>query len=289
MEQHVVRLTAEQVLGPSEAAGEGPFWDARVDRLGWVDIERGQLHLTDPRSGADDVLETGVPLGAAAPTGAEGYVLALADGFAHVDAPGDAPRYLARVDDDAGRLRMNDGKCDPQGRFWAGTMAYDVTPGAGSLYRLDIDGSVTTVLTDVTISNGLDWSPDGSVMHYVDSMTGRVERFTVDPASGELADRSTLVDLGLPADDSLVVPDGLTLDAQGCVWVAVFGGECVRRYSPAGQLLAVVDLPGRTPTSCAFGGPDLGDLFITFADRRPYAPLAVCRPGVVGLPTRCYR
>ena len=288
------RLVAQEVPGPRGGFAEGPFWDARTDELGWVDIPGGLLHLLDPRTGEQRTADVGEPLGAAVPHARGGWALAVAGGFAWLPALDLPVKPLVPVDDAGGTLRMNDGKCDPAGRFWAGTMAYDYesTPGAGSLYRLDLDGSVTQVLTGVTISNGLDWTPDGRTMYYVDSLAGGVDVLDVDPATGDVRNRRRLVDVDNDTSSAqgITVPDGLTLDRQGCLWVAVYGGQAVRRYAPDGQLLAVVELPGRVPTSCAFGGPGLDELYITCGDAgADGAPLLVCRPGVTGLPTRPFQ
>ena len=156
---------------------------------------------------------------------------------------------------------MNDGACDPQGRFWAGTMAHDESSGAGVLYRLELDGSCTTVLAGLTISNGIGWSPDGSVMYLSDSGTSRIDRFDFDAATGQIRGRRTIVEIAEPD----VAPDGLTVDEHGDIWVALWGGAAVRCYSPVGSLLATVPLPVDRPTSCAFGGPDRTTLFITTA------------------------
>jgi sugar lactone lactonase YvrE len=158
-------------------------------------------------------------------------------------------------------VRMNDGACDPQGRFWAGTMAHDESPGAGVLYRLELDGRCTTVLAGLTISNGIGWSPDGTAMYLSDSGTGTIERFDFDGATGDIVGRRVIVEISEPG----VAPDGLTVDAEGGIWVALWDGGAVRRYTSEGSLLATVPVPVDRPTSCAFGGPDLTTLFITTA------------------------
>ena len=192
-------------------------------------------------------------------------------------------------------VRMNDGACDPQGRFWAGTMAYDESPGAGALYRLELDGSCTTVLTGLTIANGIGWSPDGSTMYLNDSGTGCLETFRFDSDSGAITNRRTLV----RSDQPGVVPDGLTVDADGGIWVAWWGGGVVNRYAPDGSLLASVQFPVERPTSCAFGGRELETLFVTTARegldgdalaRQPDCGrvFAVSGLGVRGLPCQPY-
>ena len=202
-------------------------------------------------------------VGAVAPVArAADTCVAAGPGFLFVDEDGSV-RELAQPEAGRTDVRMNDGACDPQGRFWAGTMAYDESPGAGALYRLELDGSCTTVLTGLTIANGIGWSPDGGTMYLNDSGTGRVETFRFDSASGAITDRRTLVHSDQPG----VVPDGLTVDAEGGIWVALVGRRGRQplrarrdRSSP------VFELPVERPTSCAFGGPDLGD---PVRDHRP--------------------
>jgi sugar lactone lactonase YvrE len=191
---------------------------------------------------------------------------------------------------------MNDGACDPQGRFWAGTMAYDEAPGAGVLYRLELDGGCTTVLTGLTISNGIGWSPDSATMYLADSGTGLVEAFGFDGATGHLSQRRTLVRI----QQAGVAPDGLTVDQDGGIWVALWGGGAVERYGADGSLLATLRLPVDQPTSCAFGGAELATLFVTSAragldeaalDRQPHAGhlFRFDRLGVTGMPCAPYR
>jgi sugar lactone lactonase YvrE len=182
---------------------------------------------------------------------------------------------------------MNEGGCDPDGRFWCGSMAYDQAPGRGALYRLDPDGAVRRILDGVTISNGLDWSPDGSLAYYDDTATHRVDVFDYDRVTGLTARRPFV---RLPDDGN---PDGLTVDAEGGVWVALFGGGAVHRYTPAGALDVVVEVPTAQVTACTFGGPRLDELFVTTsregmaADDDPLAgALFRAEVGVPGLPVR---
>lgn len=156
---------------------------------------------------------------------------------------------------------MNDGACDPQGRFWAGTMAYDEAPGAGSLYRLELDGRCTQVLTGLTISNGIGWSPDGTTMYLADSGTGDIDAFDFDPVRGDISRRRTIAHISTPN----AVPDGLTVDDNGDIWVALWNGGALARYHPDGSLLSTIPLPVDRPTSCAFGDTGGGTLFVTTA------------------------
>lgn len=262
--------------------GEGPVWDAALERLLWVDLLRGDLLLTastgdTERRHVSDVLACVVPR-----TGG-GHVIATERGFSLLSSDGGVEK-LSDVWDDA-TIRMNDGGCDPAGRFFCGSMAYDAAAGRGALYRLDPDRSVHLVHSDITISNGLGWSPDGSRAYYVDSGTQRI-----DVCSPDLAQRTPFVSI----PESTGTPDGLTVDAEGGVWVALWGGSAVHRYSPDGELDQVVRLPAAQVSSCAFGGEDLATLFITtsaegLADPEPAAgALFAVTPGVTGLPTSTF-
>ena len=284
----------ELVLDARAELGEGPVWDQRGRQLVWVDVMRGRVHLFTPSDRGLRTLEVGQPVGAAAPRRGGGLVLALRDGFARLDTDGGGLEWIASVEADRRDLRMNDGGCDPAGRFWAGTMALDERPGAGSLYRLEPGGRVEAMLSEVTVSNGLDWSADGRRLYYVDSPTRRIDVFDFDVESGSLGGRRPFVSVPAAAG----IPDGLTLDDEGFVWLALWGGGAVHRYSPEGSLDRVVSLPVSHPTSCAFGGDGLRDLYITSAwialppDERERQALAGglfrCRPGVAGRPAHLF-
>jgi sugar lactone lactonase YvrE len=285
-----VHLTAEPLALPLTYHGEGPVWDALAGRLLWVDSPAGRVLDWSPDDGSVNERALGHEVGAVAPRSAGGLVAVVREGFAVVSEDGDE-RVLAAPLADSPELRMNDGGVDPQGRFWAGSMAYDARHGAGTLYRLDHDGTVETMLSGVTISNGIDWDPSGRWCYYVDTAERRVDRFAFDGERGELGERTTLVDLG----DVPGQPDGLTVDAEGCVWVAMWDGRQIRRHDPDGRLLAVVELPVDRPTSCVFGGSQLDRLYITtsqfglsdeqLADQPDAGKLLCVDPGVSGRPS----
>jgi sugar lactone lactonase YvrE len=263
-------VTTPQVTAWSLEPGqlsEGPRWHEERQELLWVDIlGRGFHRATLTAGGAPDQVRTMAldrHVGAVAPVTGGGYVLAAGQGFLFVDESG-AVRELAQPEAGHLEVRMNDGACDPQGRFWAGTMAYDESPGAGTLYRLELDGRCSTVLTGLTISNGIGWSPDGETMYLSDSGTGLVDAFDFDGSSGAMGARRTLVRI----DQSGIAPDGLTVDEQGDIWVALYGGWSVKRYGPEGSLRATVDIPAAQATSCAFGGGDRRTLFVTTGRER---------------------
>ncbi|MFD5846345.1 SMP-30/gluconolactonase/LRE family protein [Streptomyces chartreusis] len=236
--------------------GEGPTWDAWSGRLLWIDILGARIHTFDPVSGRRTVRTTPQHVGAVKPRAGGGLVLNLRDGVGLLDAD-DSFRWLHH-EPVPGR-RANDAAVAPDGSLWAGTMRYDEAPGGGSLSRFTGDGSVDLVLDDVAVSNGTGWSPDGSLMYYIDSPTRRID--VLDHADGRVGDRRPFVEI----EDGAGFPDGLTVDADGCVWVALWDGSAVRRYTPAGELDRVIELPVPRVTACAFAGPDLTDLYITTA------------------------
>lgn len=269
---------------------EGPCWDMGTGRLVWVDILAGRVHSADSLTGHVRSWALGMPVSAIAPRASGGWVAAVERGFALFDDNWKPAGEIRAAVGQAGGTRFNDGKCDPAGRFWAGTMAYDSTPGAACLYRLDPDGTVTPVIEGVTISNGLGWSPDGSTMYFIDSGRGTVDAMLFDGASGTPSQRHPLVTVSAGEGK----PDGLVVDSEGYVWVALWDGGLVRRHSPGGVVDRVVQLPVTRVTSMTFGGPDLTDLYITTAyeglspRQRSSQPLAGSlfrhRPGVAGLP-----
>lgn len=292
----ITKLRPELVIESDAMDAEGPFWLAAEQRLGWVDIGAGRLHVTDIKTGRDDVIDVGSPLGAAAPRWKGGFVLAVQDGFALIDRGSREPRLVAPVESDGGRLRMNDGKCDVKGRFWAGSMHRDYSGTNGALYRLDADLTVRRMVGGIGISNGLDWTPGGRALYFIDSLEFRVDRFEADPDTGEIWNRQAVFEVAndATAETGMTAPDGMTMDAEGHLWVAVWGAGEVRRYSPGGELEAVVEMPVVCPSACVFGGEDLSELFITtmvpsnVGRGRLAGEGAIyhVRPGPQGLPTR---
>ncbi|RCK68871.1 SMP-30/gluconolactonase/LRE family protein [Desertihabitans brevis] len=247
---------AEQLSAPCTVHGEGPVWDARGDRLLVVDMLAGVV-VDLARPDQPERSSVGTVAAALRPRRDGGFVVALEHGFALVDdAFVQQGEETAALDDPA--VRMNDGGCDPQGRFYCGTMAYDSSPGAGTLYRFDPDRRVEPVLTGVTISNGLQWSADGQRAFYNDTPTGQVDVLDFDAATGTFGERRRFA--AVTGDGA---PDGMAIDAEDGLWVALWGGSRVARFDADGALSEVVELPVSQVTACAFGGPDLSRLFIT--------------------------
>lgn len=256
---------------------EGPRWDAATGRLLWVDIEGCELHVLE--RGEDRAIGLDAMVGVAAPTSSGAVLVALADRLALVDLADESVRTLVRLPHGPA-LRSNDGACDAAGRFWIGTMGLDETPGAGALYRYD--GRLERVLDDVTLSNGIGWTRDDTRMYYIDSPVQRVDIFDFEVASGRIDDRRPFVSI----DESEGIPDGLTVDDEGGVWVALYGGSCVHRYDESGRLDAVLEVPALNVTSCCFGGDDGRSLFVTTA--APDGNVYVTQPGVSGPPAHVF-
>ena len=296
----VPRWQAELFVPDAGNLTEGPRWDERTQRLLWTDIYGGTLNSCDANGGDRRAMETGLSLGSFAPRQGGGYVLALETGLAVSgnDVAQWTPIGLQRTRPTL--VRSNDGACDPVGRFFAGTMAHDEAARAGALYRLDPadeDGNIPDpllVVAGATVSNGLDWSPDGTRMYYADSAELRLDVFSYDMPTGELSRRQPLV--RFTSDDGF--PDGLTVDSEGFIWVAFWDGGVVRRFDPEGRLDSVVDVPVARVSSCTFGGAGLDELFITTARYQlslaqyQAAPLSGsifrCHPGITGRPVNRY-
>jgi sugar lactone lactonase YvrE len=254
-------LQADLLLKANAQLGEGPVWDVRSQKLWWVDITACKLHRFDPLTQQDEFFDVGKPLGAVVPEEGRGLLLALASGFARfVDGKVET---LAELPTQDPNLRLNDGKCDPAGRFWAGTTAYDGKTGAGSLFCLERDLSVNVKLAGITCSNGLGWSPDHRHMYYIDSGSRCVMAYAYDAKSGAISSPRAV--LTVPSAEG--IPDGLCVDSLGGLWIALFnGGKIIHCHPGSGQRLGEILVPGaRQITCCSFGGPDLRTLYITSA------------------------
>jgi len=285
--------TAELLLDLKAELGEGPLWHAPSQRLYWVNIMAGEVHLYDPQANTDRFLTVGQPVGTVVPRRSGGVMLALQHGFASLDLESGAVTMLSDPEKHLPENRFNDGKCDPAGRFWAGTMlngAGESDPPHGSLYSLDANHQVQRRLGHVRISNGLAWSLDKRTLYFVDSPEYRVDAFDYDDATGEIGNRRPAVTIARQYG----LPDGMTIDAEGMLWVAGWGGGQVNRWNPAnGQWLETIKVPASQSSACAFGGPNLDMLYITSARtgldaatlaREPLAGgLFVARPGVKGV------
>ena len=275
-----------EVAVPRAALGEGPCWDAAAGALYWTDIPANRVHRL-AAGGEHTSWDVGTPVGSLALRAAGGLVLAAGDGFATFDPRTGEVTPLAAAEPDMTGLRMNDGACDRAGRFFAGSTSHDESPGAASFYTLATDHRVTRLLRGVGISNGVGWSPDERLMYYVDSLAYQLDVFGYEPAAGAISGRRGLAGIG----GGEVLPDGLAVDSEGGIWVAVWGGGELRRYAPDGRLTGTVQLPAANVTCCTFGGPGLRTLYITTAEGPGEAggALFTGRAAVAGQPTNPYR
>jgi sugar lactone lactonase YvrE len=288
-----VAAVAEPVGDVTATLGEGPYWVPEDDCLLWVDIVRSHLHRTYFPSG--ETVTTELDAVSAAFPAFGGGILTVGGSKISARFPAERgggwiTRVIAEVPAREG-IRFNDAAVDPAGRVWAGSMHIPESEPLGELYRLDSGGTLTTVIKGVTVSNGICWSPDGTRMYYADSPMRRIDMLDYDPATGEAFQRRVFADLSRAEG----VPDGLTVDADGCIWVAMWGGGVLRRFAPSGEQDAVLPVPVSNPTSCAFGGPGMSDLYVTTARvglsdadlaAQPLAGrLLRLRPGPVGLPS----
>lgn len=245
-----------------DVLGEGPVWDPRAQCLWWVDIRGPFVRRFDLRGERVDTWTMPEMVGSLAVRKRGGLLLALKSALAYWDPETGKIEKAAAPEADRAVQRFNDGKCDPRGRFFAGTMNDTVREPHGTLYRFD-GRSCVALRGGITIPNSLAWSPDGRTMTFSDSLTREIGIFDYDPDSGEMGARRVLARIEPPA-----IPDGATFDAEGYLWVALYDGWRIARFAPDGRLDRTVDLPLQRPTSCQFGGPDLDVLFVTTASQR---------------------
>ncbi|MEQ9689543.1 MAG: SMP-30/gluconolactonase/LRE family protein [Bauldia litoralis] len=254
-------MTVECVVDARNRLGEVPVWDVAEQALYWVDIEGKLLQRLTPATGTVDRWQMPERIACFALRENGGLIVAFASGIAFYDLDTGAIDWIAKPEAHIPTTRFNEGKCDRQGRFWAGTMDDRLTEHSGALYRVDPDRSVTKVLDGIGISNTLVWSLDDTEFYFADTLDGVIDRFDYDPATGVIANRRRIVDLA----GTGIGPDGSTIDAEGYLWNAQWDGWRLARYAPDGTLDRIVELPVQKPTSCMFGGPDLRTLYVTSA------------------------
>ena len=255
---------AEVLVAGGDQLGECPVWDDRAGVLYRVDALAGAVLAVDLSTGTERRIELGRHLGSVVlRADGDGLLVAARGGFGALDLRTGRYDVLAPVAAADPTVLMNDGACDPAGRFLAGTMSRDAAPGRGALYRYEPPGRAVPVLTGVGVSNGLGWDGAGSRLFYVDTLLRRVDEFSYDVETAAVTARRPAFDLsGYPG-----APDGLAIDAEDCLWVAFWRGGAVRRFTPDGRLLQEIAVPVQRTTSCCLGGPDLCDLYVTTARR----------------------
>lgn len=255
----LIQSSVQNVLAARARLGECPVWEAEHQQLYWVDIYNHRVHQFDPASGRDRHFDVGDVVSAIVLAGTARLLVALRDRLAFLNLQTGEITPLCQIEFSHSDTRLNDGKCDPQGRFWIGSVSE--AAGQGVLYRYDPDGSLHQMETGLTISNGLGWSPDGSTFYLTDSAQRKIYAYDFEAETGAIADRRVLVDLG----DEAVEPDGLVIDGQGNLWSALWDGWCIACFNSIGQEILRVKMPVQRPTCPTFGGTHLSDLYITSA------------------------
>lgn len=282
-------LQAELIVDAQAELGEGPYWDAESKQLYWVDITGKKLRIYDPITGGEVVRSFDQMVSAVIPTTTGGLLLAMEDGVYLSQTEG-SPVLLTSIEADLPRNRANDAKCDRQGRLWVGTMSMDDEPKAGGFYVVESGGFTRQVLSGIGCSNGMAWDYSRSKMYYIDTPTRQVDVFDYEEESGRISNRR----LAFQIPTTTGYPDGMTIDSEGMLWVAHWGGGCVSRWNPdTGEQLGLIRVPAPLVTSCTFGGDDLTELYITTArigmhekelHDYPFAGgLFMVKPGVSGL------
>ncbi len=252
------------VLDARASLGEGPVWSLVERVLYWIDINAPALNRFDPATGANLAMPMPESIGCFALRRSGGFIAALRSGIWYVDPKGRLERKVADAPYDVATHRFNDGRCDPQGRFWVGSMSEDHVGKTAALVRVDADHRVTRMVDGLAISNGLAWSPDGRTMYHADTPTRTVKAYDFDARTGELGAPREFVRFTDPGDR----PDGAAVDSAGCYWITLYRGSAVVRVSPEGRVLARHALPASCPSMCAFGGEDLATLYVTTARQR---------------------
>jgi sugar lactone lactonase YvrE len=248
------------VLNARARLGEGTLWDTDRHLLYWADIFNHRVNQFEPASGTNIIFEVGKEVGCMGLVDQERLILGLRDRIAYLDIQTGKVTTLITLEADNPEYRLNDGKCDPSGRFWVGSMSEAEKPIA-NLYRYDPDGSLHIMETGLTISNGLGWSPDQTLFYLTDTPTQKIYVYDYKLETGEITNRRVCVDL----THESFFPDGLTIDAEGYIWSAMWNGWCVIRFAPDGKEVLRIPMPVPCPTNCTFGGPNLTDLYITTA------------------------
>ncbi len=276
--------------------GEGAFWNVENQSFYWVDILDPQLHIYHPATQTNRSFPMPSTISTVVPISNQEALVALQDGAYFVNTDNGAVKVFTLIDQENTGTRLNDGKCDPAGRFWVGSMHYPMNEPQGKLFQISADGSKKRMLDSVTISNGIVWTADAKTMYYIDTPTQKIRAFDFDVATGSITKERTAVVIA----DSLGSPDGMAIDAEDKLWVGLWNGNAVARFDPlTGKLIAKIAVPAHNVTACAFGGPNLDTLYITTAsvDMTPAEQLQFpdagsifkVVPGVKGVPSPLFK
>jgi sugar lactone lactonase YvrE len=270
--------------------GEGAFWDYKNQKLYWVDIEGSKLNIYDPKSKINKTFQTPSRIGTVVPYNSNKAIIALEDGIYNIDTSTGEISLFSDVESKQIENRFNDGKCDPNGNLWVGSMHLKQSEPKAGLYKIDNDGKAEKMLDSITISNGIVWTSDSKTMYYIDTPTGKIKAFDFDKSNSTISNERVAVHV----PESLVYPDGMAIDEENMLWVGMWNGNSVARFNPqTGKLLSKIEVPAHNVTSCAFGGKNLDTLFITTAsidmtekekEKFPYAgSIFIAVPGVKGV------
>jgi sugar lactone lactonase YvrE len=286
---------ATLLLDAQAALGEGPIWHPGEQKLYWVDIEGRKLHILDPQTLDNQTIETGQRIGTVVPAVSGGAVVALQNGVHMVNTQDGTLTLLANPLEGLGEVRLNDGKADPAGRLWVGSMRMDGTSEQAALYRIEPSGESALMLGGVTISNGIVWTKDQKTMYYIDTPTRKVRAFDYDKTTGGISNERVAVEI----PQEMGSPDGMAIDENDHIWIGMWGGFAITHWNPAtGELLGKVEVPAQNVTACAFGGEDFSTLYITTArigtkpevlEQYPHCgSVFVVKPGVKGVPSHFF-
>ncbi len=252
----------ELVVDAKNALGEGAIWNHKSQTFWWVDIEGQLLQVFNPQDNGTQVYNLGERIGTVVPSHDGHAIIALQSGVYKFNLATKERNLIVAPETDTDNIRLNDGKCDPAGRLWVGSMHLAQLQDKAALFRIDTDGTSHEMLDSITISNGIVWSTDKKTMYYIDTPDGNVKAYDYNNETGAIDNQRVVVEVS----DTLGFPDGMAIDAEGMLWIALWNGNCVSRWDPTtGKLLSTIEMPAHNITSCAFGGPNLDTLYVTSA------------------------
>lgn len=284
------KVEVELTYESKSILGEGAFWDHKNERLYWVDIDGMKVHIYDPKTKENKSFVTPTQVGTVVPKNKTEAVIALADGVYMLNTDTGAINLLSDVESAMTYNRFNDGKCDPNGNLWVGSMHFEQSSPIANLYKVDPQGKATKMLDSITISNGIVWTQDKKTMYYIDTPTMHIRAFDFDPINSTISNER----IAVVVPQSLGYPDGMTIDSEDKLWVGLWNGNSVARFDPiSGTLMSKIEVPAHNVTSCSFGGKNFETLYITTASvdmteeeqkKYPFAgSLFQVNPGVKGV------